>query len=160
LAAQPTTTPAAAIEDRYKNSRRDNELSNRSIFVTSSLLVGSLPAVGAVVESLIELPAALPTHPGRRTGPGKRFRLPVIRHDSLAATAVHKGLTLFYPEQWDEKQADVMIHLPDFRLMQTTLPAAPRRRVHGPGSGLNTGNKKTHRLSPWNWFCTGTYRKL
>jgi hypothetical protein len=53
-----------------------------------------------------------------------------------------------------------MVHLPDFRLMQTALLTAPRRRVHGPGSGLNTGDKKTHLLSPGNRFCTGTYRKL
>jgi hypothetical protein len=61
---------------------------------------------------------------------------------------------LLYPKQWNEKQADVMVHLPDFRLMQTALPAAPRRRVHGPGSGLNTGDKKTHQLNPWDRFCT------
>jgi hypothetical protein len=157
LVAQPTTTPAAAIEDRYKNSRRDNERSNRSIFVTSSLLIDRLPAVGAVIESLIELPAALPTHPGWHTGLGRRCRPPVICHASLAATAEQKGLTLFYPEQWDEKQADVMVHLPDLRLMQTALLAAPRRRIHGPGSGLNAGDKKTHRLNPWDWFFACTY---
>jgi hypothetical protein len=89
-------------------------------------MVGRLPAVGAVIESLIELPAALPTHPGRRTGLGKRCRSPVIWHDSLAATAVQKRLTLFYPKQRDEEQADVMVHLPDLHLMQTALPAAPR----------------------------------
>jgi hypothetical protein len=59
-------------------------------------------------------------------------------------TAEQKRLPLFYPEQWDEKQADIMVHLPDFRLIQTALPAAPRRRIHGPGSGLNTGDQKTH----------------
>jgi hypothetical protein len=100
------------------------------------------------------LPATLPTHPGWRTGLGKWCRSPVICHDSLAAAAVQKRLTLFYPEQWNEKQADVMVHLPDFRLMQTASPTAPRRRVHGPGSGLNTGNKKTHQLNPRDRFCT------
>jgi hypothetical protein len=126
LAAQPTTTPAAAIEDRYKNSRRDNERSIRNISVTSSFFIGWLPAVGAEIKSLVQLPAALPTHPGWFTGFGKRRRSPAFRNDSLAAPAVQKGLALFHPEQWDEKQADVMVHLPDFRLMQTALRAAPR----------------------------------
>jgi hypothetical protein len=96
----------------------------------------------------LELPTALPAHPRRRTGLGKRRRAPVIRHDPLAATAVQKRLTLFYPKQRDEKQADVMVYLPEFGLMQPAPRAVPGRRIHGPGSGLNTGDQKKHWLNP------------
>jgi hypothetical protein len=51
---------------------------------------------------------------------------------------------LFYAQQRYEKEAEVVIHLLGVGLVQTAPGATPRGAVQGFGSGLHSGNDKTH----------------